>query len=142
MTLAPVSPSFAPLGDGIHILAQIATPGGNGAFGLYDLAGPAGALSFPTRPVKAGEVITLWGIGFGPTNPSVPGGKPVAAAAPVADNVTITIGGVPANPAFAGITLAGLYQINLTVPSTGSGDQPVIARVAGMATPALMLTVQ
>jgi uncharacterized protein (TIGR03437 family) len=50
--------------------------------------------------------------------------------------VTVTIGGVPASVAFSGITEAGLYQINLTVPAgTGSGDQALAATVNGVQTP-------
>jgi uncharacterized protein (TIGR03437 family) len=35
----------------------------------------------------------------------------------------ITIGGVPATVAFAGIVEAGLYQFNVVIPNAGSGDQ-------------------
>jgi uncharacterized protein (TIGR03437 family) len=58
--------------------------------------------------------------------------------------VAITIGGVPANVSFAGITEAGLYQFNLTVmPGTPSGDQPLLAIVNGVQTPAgLVASVQ
>ena len=39
-------------------------------------------------------------------------------------------------PAFAGLTGAGLYQFNLTVPSgLGTGDVPLLAMVGGMQTP-------
>jgi len=36
---------------------------------------------------------------------------------------------------FAGITEAGLYQFNLSVPVTGSGDQPLEAYIDGVRTP-------
>jgi uncharacterized protein (TIGR03437 family) len=143
VTLAAVSPSLATL-DGAHILAQIATPNGNGAYGqgAYDLAGPVNAFSFATRPVQAGETVVLWGVGFGPTTPALPAGQVVAGAAPTSQEVTVTIGGVTANVAFSGITLAGLYQLNVTAPTTASGDQPLIANVGGASTPAVMLTIR
>jgi len=44
--------------------------------------------------------------------------------------------GVSANVSFSGITEAGLYQINLTVPpNTGNGDEPVQATFSGIKTP-------
>ena len=99
----------------------ILTPDGSGAYGggTYDLVGPTGGFSFNTRPVKPGEVIELFGVGFGPTNPAVPAGQLYTGqGAPTVNPVTITIGGVPAIVSFAGITEAGLYQFNLTIPRT------------------------
>jgi uncharacterized protein (TIGR03437 family) len=50
--------------------------------------------------------------------------------------VTVTIGGVPANVVFSGITAAGLYQINAIVPpGIASGDQALQATVNGVQTP-------
>jgi len=39
------------------------------------IEGPVGAFSYATRPVKPGEVVELYGVGFGPTNPAVPAGQ-------------------------------------------------------------------
>lgn len=139
VTLAQYGPSFSLLGDGKHVAGEIATPDGTGAYGggTYDLVGPTGAFSFNTRPVKAGETLVLYGVGFGPTTPQVPAGKAFSGAAPTSAPVAITVGGVAANVAFSGITEAGLYQFNLTVPAnTGSGDQALQAVVNGVKTPA------
>ena len=139
VTLAPYGPSFSLLGDGKHVVGEIATPNGTGAYGggTYDLVGPSNTFSYSTRPVKAGETLTLFGVGFGPTTPPVPAGKAFSGAAPTNTPVTITIGGVNANVSFAGITEAGLYQFNLTVPpNTGSGDQSLLATVNGVQSPA------
>ena len=74
-------------------------------------------------PVEWGHrALILYGVGFGPTTPAVPAGKVFSGSATTNSPVTITIGGVNANVAFAGITQAGLYQFNLTVPSAASGD--------------------
>ena len=98
---------------------------------------PTGAFSFNTRPVKAGETLILYGVGFGPTTPPVPAGQPYSGAAATNTPVTITIGGMQANVVFAGITEAGLYQFNLTVPPNAvSGDQTLQASVNGVQTPA------
>ena len=94
-------------------------------------------------PVKAGETLILYGVGFGPTDPAVPAGKVFSGSATTHTPVSITIGGVSASVAFAGITQAGLYQFNLTVPASGSGDQAVQATVNGVQTQAgPLLTVQ
>src|ERR1019366_10304018 len=102
----------------------------------YDLIGPTNTFSFNTRPVKPGETLTVFGVGFGPTTPAVPAGKAFSGSAPTSNPVTITIGGVKANVSYSGITQAGLYQINVTVPNAASGDQPVQATVNGVQTPA------
>ena len=50
---------------------------------------------------------------------------------------TVTIGGTPATVTFAGLTEAGVYQINVTVPaSTPSGDNAVVATLNGASTQA------
>ena len=137
VTLASYSPSFSLLGDNKHVTAEIATPNGSGAYasGTYDLIGPTNTFSFNTRPVKPGETLTVFGVGFGPTTPAVPAGKAFSGSAPTSNPVTITIGGVKANVSYSGITQAGLYQINVTVPNAASGDQPVQATVNGVQTP-------
>ena len=112
---------------------MIPTPDGSGAYGngSYDLAGPSGHFSFNTRPVKAGEVLELYGVGFGPTNPPVASGRAFSGAAPTASQVSATVGGIAATVQFSGITSAGLHQLNLVVPNgAGSGDQLVSASVA------------
>jgi len=68
---------------------------------------------------KAGDVVELFGTGFGPTNP-----------------VTLSINNASVTPAFAGLSGAGLYQLNLTVPAgLGTGDVTLQAKVGGVATP-------
>jgi uncharacterized protein (TIGR03437 family) len=135
--LASASPAFSVLGDGKHVAGVIPTPDGSGAYGngSYDLVGPSGAFSYSTRPVKVGETLILYGVGFGPTNPPVSAGQSYSGAAATVNPVQITIGGVPAVVAFSGITGAGLYQFNITVPNVASGDQALQAIVAGVQSP-------
>jgi uncharacterized protein (TIGR03437 family) len=138
VTLATYAPSFSLLGDGIHVAGEIATPDGSGAYGAgtYDLVGPSNTFSFNTRPVKAGETLILYGVGFGPTTPVALAGQPFSGAARTNSPVTVTIGGVSAPVTFAGISEAGLYQLNLTVPAnTGTGDLALHATVNGIQTP-------
>lgn len=135
-SLAQYAPSFS-LFNAMYPAAIVPTAAG------YDLIGPSGAFSFPTRPVKPGETVILFGGGFGPTNPPVLAGKAFSGAAPCATTPQVTIGGAPATVSFAGLTGAGLYQLNVVVPNVGSGDQPLLATVGGASTQGnIFLTIQ
>jgi uncharacterized protein (TIGR03437 family) len=49
--------------------------------------------------------------------------------------VQLMIGGSSVVPSFAGLSSAGLYQINLTVPAgLGAGDVALVATVGGVQT--------
>ena len=136
VTLGAVGPSFSVLGDGVHAAAIILTAAG------YDIDGPVGAFSYPTRPVKAGEYLILYGVGFGPTTPASPSGQPYSGpsgGAPMTDSFTLSFGGDPipaANIKLSALVGQGLYQFNVLVPSgLGTGDLPLSATVAGVTTP-------
>lgn len=139
VTLGSVGPSFSVLGDAAnHAAGLILTATG------YDIDGPAGnSLGYPTRPVKAGEFLILYGVGFGPTNPASAAGQPYSGpltGSPMTDSFTLSIGGVPipaANILLSALVGQGLYQFNVKVPSgLGTGDQALSATVAGVTTPA------
>jgi uncharacterized protein (TIGR03437 family) len=136
VTLSQFAPSFFRF-DTRYAAGAILTSDGSGAYanGTYDLLGPSGYFTFGTRPATAGDTLELYGVGFGPTNPPVPAGHSFTGAAPVSNPVTVTIGGVSAQVLFAGITSAGLYQLNIVVPAVGSGDQMLQANVGGVSTP-------
>ncbi len=136
VTLAPYGPSFSLLDDGKHVAGEIVSQNGTGAYdlGYYDLVGPANTFSFATRPVKPGEMLSLFGVGFGPTTPHVPAGVTFSGAAPTGGPVTIMIGGVTARVIFEGLTAAGLFQFNVIVPNAPSGDQALQATVNGVQT--------
>jgi uncharacterized protein (TIGR03437 family) len=88
----------------------------------------------PAAPVTPGSVILLYGTGFGPTNPTVAAGRVVTTPAPISNlsALTVGIGGVPAQVQWAGITMAGLWQINVAVPSNlPDGDAAVVASILG-----------
>lgn len=129
-------PSFS-LFDAKYAAAIVPLSGSTGNSGAgYDYIGPVGRMTFPTRPVKAGETLVLYGVGFGPTTPAVPAGQVFSGAAASVTKPVVTIGGTPATVSFAGIVQAGLYQINIVVPSAGTGDKLLQATVGGMSTPA------
>ncbi len=86
-----------------------------------------------TRPAKAGDIILLYGAGFGATAPPTPSGQLVAQPAPLAVPVVVRIGGADAEVLFAGITASGLYQFNVTTPAgLEAGDHEVEIFVDGI----------
>ena len=116
-----------------YVAALVANSDGTATF-----LGPPGLFgtSVTSRPAKAGEILELYGTGFGPTSPAVPSLQVFSGAAPDIDKVSITIGGIMAQVQFAGITGAGLYQLNVVVPATVStGDQKIVATVNSLRTP-------
>jgi uncharacterized protein (TIGR03437 family) len=144
VTLAQFAPSFSLL-DNKHVAGIILTPNGSGAYGggAYDIVGPVGAFPYATRPVNPGETLILYGVGFGPTNSPVPAGVSFSGAAAAANQITMSIGGVNVPISFAGISYTGQYQFNVVVPSAPGGDQPIIASVGGVQSPAnFVVTVQ
>ncbi|MGB7761542.1 MAG: SBBP repeat-containing protein, partial [Bryobacteraceae bacterium] len=113
----------------------------------YSLAAKNGAVpGVTTVPAKPGDTLILWGTGFGPTNPAAPvGAEPVAGVlCYTADTVTVTIGGINANMIYSVLSgYAGLYQIAIQVPAAPSGDQPIVATVGGVSSPATtLITIQ
>jgi len=136
VTLAQFAPSLLLL-DVKHVAGIILRADGSGAYGGYDIIGPTGtSLGYPTVAAKAGDTIELFGVGFGSTNPAVPAGRAFAVTAPTTNPVTLYINNVSVTPTFAGLSGAGFYQLNLTVPSgLGAGDVPLMAAVGGVQTP-------
>ena len=121
--------------DGTHVAALHADYSPIGAPNL--LSGTV------TTPAKPGEIILLYGVGFGPATPPQPSGQLVTTAAPLANTVQVTIGGQTALVAFAGLTGSGLYQFNVTVPNLPNGDAAVVATIGGIATQTgVVVTVQ
>jgi uncharacterized protein (TIGR03437 family) len=110
----------------------------------YSLVGAPNLLpGAVTTPAQPGETILMYGVGFGPVTPLQPSGQLVAAAAPLANPVQISIGGQTASVAFAGLVEAGLYQLNVTVPDLPNGDAAVVATIGGVTTQTgVLLTVQ
>jgi uncharacterized protein (TIGR03437 family) len=100
-----------------------------------------------TVPAKPGDIIILWGTGFGPTNPAAPAGVvvPLGQIYTTATTPVVTINNVPAMVLSAALApgSAGLYQIAIQVPNTlTDGDWPVQASIGGVSSPSdALLTV-
>jgi uncharacterized protein (TIGR03437 family) len=108
------------------------------------LIGKASLYPGATTPARPGEVIVLWGTGFGKTSPDIPAGEIVSVPARMIASPVVTIGGVTADVLYAGLSGAGLYQINVKVPDgVPDGDLPVVVQTDGARTQeGAFLTVQ
>jgi uncharacterized protein (TIGR03437 family) len=109
----------------------------------YGLVGKVGLYPGST-PAKPGEIVILYGTGFGPTNPPLPTGRVITEPARLANPVQVRIGGLPADVLWAGLSAAGLYQFNVKVPEAlPDGDHTMIVVVAGWPTQSnVFITVQ
>ena len=135
-TVAAVSPAFfnwVNNADGRNPL--IALHGGG-----PDLAG-ATDLGAAYTPAEPGEFVTLFGTGFGATEPPLATGQIPGTAVWLANAVAFTFGGIavpPQDVLYRGASpcCAGLYQFTVRVPAdVPDGDATVTATVQGVSTP-------
>ena len=86
-----------------------------------------------TEPAKPGDILLLFGTGFGPTTPAVVPGRVFSGAAPLADlsALQVRIGGMSVVPSFAGLSGSGLYQFNVTVPNLPDGNHRIEMLING-----------
>jgi len=103
----------------------------------------------PGTPATAGDTIVIYCTGLGAVSPPVMEGSPAPTTPPLSTTVnavTVTIGGQPATVAFSGLApgFAGLYQINVVVPSgvTPGNAVPVVLTVAGQTSPSVTIALQ
>jgi len=98
---------------------------------------------FGTRPATAGSIISLYGTGFGQTNPIASNINGPVTVRPLALDATVTVGGVPAKVLWAGMVGIGLYQFNIEVPAMSApADYPVLVQIGGTSSPAVNLPVR
>ena len=137
-TVAAVSPAFFNLvnnADGRNPLVALHGGGPN-------LAGAPGLLpGAEFTPAAPGEVVTLYGTGFGPTEPAIAAGRIPGATANLTNTVAFAVGGIavpPEDVLYAGAApcCAGLYQFTVRLPAdVPDGDATVTAVVQGVSTP-------
>jgi uncharacterized protein (TIGR03437 family) len=121
-----------------YVVAQ----GQDGAFIL-----PAGTTiqGYTVRPAKPNETLTIYGIGFGPVNPTIPFGQIVTQLNSLANAVTMQVGGQNVTLSYQGLApnLVGLYQFNMVVPAGATGDSALTFTQAGSkGAQSLLLSVQ
>jgi endo-1,4-beta-xylanase len=108
----------------------------------YSLVGSAALYPGYTTPAAPGETVLIYAIGFGlPTTALVNGSSTQSGSMPFVPACTVS--GSSAHASIA-LVAPGLYQINLTIPSTAlSGDKAVSCTYNGVSTPAdAFITVQ
>ena len=137
-TVAAVSPAFFNLVNNLDGRNPLVALHGGGP----DLIGAPGLLpGAEFTPAAPGEVVTLYGTGFGPTEPAIAAGRIPGAAANLTNAVAFAVGGiaVPAQDVlYAGASpcCAGLYQFTVRLPAdVPDGDATVTATVQGVSTP-------
>ena len=104
----------------------------------------------PAATVARGAIVTLYLTGAGAVSPAIATGAAPASGTPAAQlpapvqATGVSIGGVDATVAFAGIptALVGVTQINLLVSTnTPLGTQPVVVTIGGVASAPATITV-
>ena len=100
----------------------------------------SGRLVGPDAPAKAGEIVVVYAVGLGRTNPDTNSGRVVSAAASIValPQLLVTIAGNPVaakDILYAGLApgFAGLYQINLRMPQVLPPDPEIRISVAAQA---------
>jgi uncharacterized protein (TIGR03437 family) len=86
-----------------------------------------------------GDLVVLWGTGFGATSPIVPAGTIVTGAPATLTLPVVTIGGmqVPVNSCILLTGSVGLYQITIQLPANvPTGAVAVLASIDGAQTQA------
>jgi uncharacterized protein (TIGR03437 family) len=80
-----------------------------------------GQLVTPANPARPGEVIAIYGNGFGRTSPPFDAGVLPSSAANLSSDARADIGGMNAVVHYKGVApgFAGLYQFNVQIPASG-----------------------
>ncbi len=95
----------------------------------------------PFVPAKPGDYLTIYGVSFGPTNPSAVPGKPSVDAAKSIYTPGVKLGAIDLDPnqiLYAGVSpgTPGLYQLNIQIPKPlADGDYPIVLTLGGFSTP-------
>lgn len=112
----------------------------NAVTGAY--IGPVGLIPGLTfAPARPGDVLTIYCISLGPTNPVTRPGQASAGAAQIQSGLEVKIGTTTVdatNVIYAGASpgTAGLYQLNLRVPVLPDGDHIVSLKLGEFSAPA------
>jgi uncharacterized protein (TIGR03437 family) len=104
----------------------------------YTLAAANGLFTgMATAPAKPGEIIILWGTGFGVTNPAVPAGQQprTDTVYAVVNAPAVTIGKLAAPVIGAALASGsvGLYQIAVRIPDSAPNGDLAVAALAAVA---------
>jgi uncharacterized protein (TIGR03437 family) len=134
---ALLAPSAFNVGGKQYVVAQFQD--------FQTFVGRAGLIAgLNSRPARPGEVITIFAVGCGPTNPASPAGQVVSGLRSVSSPLQVTFGSTVAQAqAFMTPNAVGLCQLNITVPNVAgdsTGDIRLDATVDGVATGQTLFT--
>lgn len=120
----------------------VSTPNGPAVVHASD-----GTLVTAAKPAKAGEIVTLFASGLGPTKPGVDPGQPFTASPLQVVNspVQVLVNGNPGDVLYAGGYPGAVdgYQVNFRIPDgTTPGKASIQLSSAWIAGPAVNITVQ
>jgi uncharacterized protein (TIGR03437 family) len=97
---------------------------------------PPGAIpGYTSRRARPGDVIVIYGIGFGPVNPNIPAGQVVPGNTALTLPFQIFFGPAQATLQYSGLapSLVGVYQFNVVVPNIPPSDAvPVTFTLGGV----------
>jgi uncharacterized protein (TIGR03437 family) len=92
----------------------------------YSLIGPTSLYPGASTPAKAGEQIVIFGSGFGLPNGAISAGSSSQSGS-LPTLPVCTVGTDPASVAFAGLVGPGLFQLNVTIPTTAASTDDSIS---------------
>jgi len=99
-------------------------------------------------PAKPGDIVSLFGTGFGDTNPPVSAGELASGTPTLVNPISVMIGSTTlaqSDILYAGLSpgsISGLYQFNVRIPaSTPNGDIPVTISIGNVQTPSATIAV-
>ena len=109
---------------------------------------PAPVGNFPgSRPIHAGEYLSLYGTGLGAVNQGQITDRPASGCCSSTPTLPlVTVGGVPATVQFSGLapTLLGVYQINVLIPANAPPGSavPVALSIGGVPSNTVTIAIQ
>lgn len=95
---------------------------------------PPGAVAgVPSRRANVGNVLTIYGLGFGPVTPPVPTGQVTQGATQLTAPFQVMVGSTAATLQYWGLVapFVGLYQFNVVVPNVPANDLTPISFTLG-----------
>jgi uncharacterized protein (TIGR03437 family) len=130
--LIPVAPA----------MPGIFTAGASG-HGQGSILNQDGTVNSASNPAPVGSYVSVYATGEGQTNPAGIDGEPAVSPAPrpVAQQITATVGGLPAQVQYAGGApglIAGVLQVNVQIPTgvASGSNAPIVINVGGQTTQA------
>ena len=107
------------------------------------ILGKPGVEPRAARAARPGDVVQLYALGLGATNPALVTDRLLTSPAALVNSPVVRINDVQAEVLGAALVSPGLYQINLRVPEVPNGDHPFVLDVAGSRSPTnVFITIQ